>query len=139
MLKEKMYVRCPADRESITDPRVFVCGQIMSIDEFKQTIIVKIHDPFRFLLFFEDLPKGTIELPMDMVDHCSMFVGSEVIVKGEVCKVLSDQMGKDGYYNYYVQIVKDKSILRVSERSIIASFTNGRVDPAKQLKKYERS
>lgn len=105
-----MYVRCPADRESITDPRVFVCGQIMSIDEFKQTIIVKIHDPFRFLLFFEDLPKGTIELPMDMVDHCSMFVGSEVIVKGEVCKVLSDQMGKDGYYNYYVQIVKDKSI-----------------------------
>ena len=132
-----MYVRCPADRESISDPRVFVCGQIMSIDEFKQTVMVKIHDPFNFLLFFEDLPKGIIELPIDLVEHCSMFVGSEVIVKGEVCKVLSDRMGKDGYYNYYVQIVKDKSILRVSEKSIIASFTNGRVDPAKQLKKYE--
>lgn len=132
-----MYVRCPADRESISDPRVFVCGQIMSIDEFQQTVMVKIHDPFNFLLFFEDLPKGIIELPIDLVEHCSMFVGSEVIVKGEVCKVLSDRMGKDGYYNYYVQIVKDKSILRVSEKSIIASFTNGRVDPAKQLKKYE--
>lgn len=137
MLQEKMYVRCPADRESISDPRVFVCGQIMSIDEFKQTVMVKIHDPFNFLLFFEDLPKGIIELPIDSVEHCSMFVGSEVIVKGEVCKVLSDRMGKDGYYNYYVQIVKDKSILRVSEKSITASFTNGRVDPAKQLKKYE--
>ena len=34
MLKTKMYVRCPADIESSLEPRVFVCGQIMGIDDF---------------------------------------------------------------------------------------------------------
>ena len=137
MLQEKMYVRCPADQESVSDPRVFVCGQILSIDGFKQTVTVRIHDPFHYLIFFEDLPEGIIELPIDAVDHCSLFVGSEVIVKGEVCKILSDRIGKDGYFYYYVQVVKDKSIFRVSEKYVTASFTNGRIDPAKQLKRYE--
>ena len=29
MLKTKMYVRCPADKESIYEPRVFICGQVI--------------------------------------------------------------------------------------------------------------
>lgn len=137
MLSEKMYVRCPADLESMTDPRAFVCGQITKIDEFKQTLTVKIHDPFKFLLFFEDLPHGTIEVPISLVDHCSMFIGSEVVVKGEICKVLSEQKSKDGFYHYYVQTVKSKTLFKVSEKDIIASFTNGKVDPSVQLRKYE--
>ncbi|MGX8701610.1 SNF2-related protein [Caproiciproducens sp.] len=137
MLSEKMYVRCPADLESMTDPRVFVCGQITKIDEFKQTLAVKIHDPFKFLLFFEDFPHGTIEVPISLVDHCSMFIGSEVVVKGEICKVLSEQQSRDAFYYYYVQTVKSKTVFRVSEKDIIASFTNGKVDPSVQLRKYE--
>ena len=39
MLIEKMYVRCPADKESMTDPRVFVCGQITKVDSFKKTVL----------------------------------------------------------------------------------------------------
>ena len=42
MLKEKMYVRCPADVESMLDPRIFVCGQIIKIYESKQTAKIKI-------------------------------------------------------------------------------------------------
>ena len=53
MLSERMYVRCPADIESATDPRVFVCGQVIRIDDFKKTVTVKIHDPFHFLLFLQ--------------------------------------------------------------------------------------
>ena len=41
MLIEKMYVRCPADKESISDPRIFVCGQITKVDSFKKTVRVK--------------------------------------------------------------------------------------------------
>ena len=48
MLGEKMYVRCPADIESATDPRVFVCGQVVRTDEFKRTVTVKVHDPFNY-------------------------------------------------------------------------------------------
>ena len=91
MLSERMYVRCPADIESATDPRVFVCGQVIRIDDFKKTVTVKIHDPFHFLLFFEDMPKGSIDVPISMVDHCSLFIGTDVIVKGELCKILSEQ------------------------------------------------
>lgn len=98
MLKTKMYVRCPADQENIYEPRVFVCGQIINIDEFKRTVSVKVHDPFGHLLFFEDLPKGIIELPLGSVDRCSFFIGSIVVYKGSSYKVLSCQKCKDDYY-----------------------------------------
>ena len=137
MLSKRMYVRCPADTESMTDPRVFVCGQITKIDEFKKTVTVKIHDPFKLLLFFENMPKGSIEVPTNMVDHCSMFIGSEIEVEGEICKILSKQRSKDDFYYYYVQTVKNKTVFRVSEKDIVASFTNGKVDPTVQLRRYE--
>lgn len=137
MLTEKTYVRFPADIESMSDPRVFACGQITKIDEFKKTATVKIHDPFQYSLFFEDMPKGTVELPISMLDHCSFFHGSEVIVNGELCSILSGPQAKDGIYHYYVQAVKDKCVFHVSEKEIVASFTNGKVDPALQLRKYE--
>lgn len=137
MLTEKTYVRFPADIESMSDPRVFASGQITKIDEFKKTATVKIHDPFQYSLFFEDMPKGTVELPISMLDHCSFFHGSEVIANGELCSILSGPQAKDGIYYYYVQAVKDKCVFHVSEKEIVASFTNGKVDPALQLRKYE--
>ena len=41
MLEKRMYVRFPADAESISDPRVFMCGQIAEIDEFKKTVSIR--------------------------------------------------------------------------------------------------
>ena len=137
MLKTKMYVRCPADQENIYEPRVFVCGQIINIDEFKRTVSVKVHDPFGHLLFFEDLPKGIIELPLGSVDRCSFFIGSIVVYKGSSYKVLSCQKCKDDYYKYYIQNFDDKSVVKVPEAEVIAAFNNGRVDPCVQLKKCE--
>ena len=137
MLKEKMYVRCPADIESRTDPRVFICGQIEKVDDFNQTLTIKIHDPFNYLLFYENLPKGEVTVPIDMVSRCNFFIGSDVIVKESVCKILSMRKGEDSYYYYYVQDKKNKTVFKACERDIIAAFTNGRVDPASQLQKYE--
>ena len=137
MLIEKMYVRCPADKESMTDPRVFVCGQITKVDSFKKTVRVKIHDPFSYLEFFEDLPKGEIELPESMVQRCTFFLGSIVFTKNHQCKVLSCARSKDGFYFYYLQDIATKEISRHCEKNIVAAFNNGRIDPAEQLKKYE--
>lgn len=137
MMVESMYVRCPADRESLTDPRVFVCGQITRVDDFKKTVKVKIYDPFSYLLFFEDLPKGEIEIPMGMVQRCTFFLGSTVFFKKAQCKVLSCAKAKDGFYYYYLQDEKTKEVFRACEKNVIAPFNNGRVDPAEQLKKYE--
>ena len=74
MLVEKMYVRCPADKESMTDPRVFVCGQITKVDQFKKTVKVRIYDPLSYLMFFENLPKGEIEIPQSMAQRCTFFL-----------------------------------------------------------------
>lgn len=132
-----MYVRCPADIESSLEPRVFVCGQIVGIDDFKRTVNVKIHDPYGYLQFFVDLPKGTIELPQELVERCNLFIGSNVVVNNADCRVLSCQKSKDGFYYYYVQNNADKSIQKISEVSIIAAFNNGHVDPSVQMVNYE--
>ncbi len=137
MLNTKMYVRCPADKESMSEPRIFVCGQIIKVDEFKRTVSVKIYDPFQYMIFFEDLPKGTIEIPEGVVERCSLFVGSTVVYKGINHKILSSQKSKDKYYYYYIQNLEDKSIYKVCEKDIIASFNNGQIDPCTQLKRYE--
>lgn len=137
MLKTKMYVRCPADKESIYEPRVFICGQIIRIDEFKRTVSVKINDPFEYLLFFEDLPKGTIEIPASSVVRCKLFIDSIVIYKGAQYKVLSCQKMEDEYFYYYLQNMDDKRTEKVCEKDIIASFNNGQIDPAIQIRNYE--
>lgn len=137
MLEEKMYVRCPADYESITDPRVFVCGQIIKVDRFKKTVSVKINDPFGYLMFFEHLPHGVVEYPEDAVKHCTFFLDSTVVYKGENYKVLTSGRAKDSYYYYYLQNSSSKEIILVSERDIVAAFNNGRIDPALQLRNYE--
>ncbi len=137
MLKEKMYVRCPADKENNIEPRVFVCGQVAKIDLFKKTVTVKIHDPFKHLVFFENLPKGSIEIPIDRVDRCSLFIDSVVVINDNNYKVLSCQKNKEDFHYYYVQNLSDKSIEKFSEAVIVASFNNGQVDPCVQIRKYE--
>ena len=133
----KMYVRIPADLESVTDPRVFVCGQIMEIDTFKKTVKVRIHDPFSHLVFFDALPQGEVEMSFGMVQRCTIFIGSTVIFNKFPHKVLSCAKGEDDYFYYFLQNEKDKKIIRACEQDIIVPFNNGRVDPADQLKRYE--
>lgn len=137
MLIEKMYVRCPVDKESMFDPRVFVCGQITGVDNFKKIVRVRIFDPFSYLMFFEDLPKGEIEILESMVQRCTFFLGSIVLAKKRPCKILSCVKAKDEFYYYHLQDTDSKEVFRLSERNIVAAFNNGRVDPTEQLKKYE--
>ena len=132
-----MYVRCPADSESFTDPRVFICGQITKIDNFKKTVRVKIHDPYSYLVFFENLPKGEIEIPESMVQRCTFFIGSIVFANKSPCKVLSCKKTKTGFYYYYLQNIESKEVFRTSENHIVAAFNNGKVNPTAQLKQYE--
>lgn len=137
MLVEKMYVRCPADWESASDPRVFICGQIVEIDKFRKTVRVRIYDPFSCLVFFEDLPKGEIEISDSMVQHCTFFLDSIVLVEKRQCKVRFCTKEDDEFYYYYLQDINSKEVFYVSEKEIIASFNNGRIDPSRQLKTYE--
>ena len=53
MIKEGMFVRCPIDREYPYDPRIFVTGKVLSINEFNETAYIKFSDPFDQKKYFE--------------------------------------------------------------------------------------
>ena len=137
MLKAGMYVRCPADPESARDPRVFLCGQVVEVNEFQRSVIVEVHDPFGYDRLFAYEQKGQRTLPKGQAKRCRLFVGSEVKVGRAVCTILSAERDADGFYLYDVQMRATKDVRRVSERDITAPFTNGDVDPTVQLCSYE--
>lgn len=137
MLREKMYVRCPADVESRNDPRNFICGQIVKINTFENTVSVKIHDPFNCLIYFETFPKGIVEYEIPEIERCTLFADSEVVYKNVRCKVLSCQRSATDYSFYYLQATKSKQVYHVCESDVVAAFNNGHVDPCNQLLRYE--
>ena len=135
MLLERMYVRCPIDHDMI-NPRDFLMGQIVKIDNFADTVEVVFNDPFNYRVYYDSFPKSA-PLPTSMVQRCQFFVGSIVIYEKEKYKVVACVKKEESYYDYYIENVYDKTLICVPESRIIAPFTVGKVDPAVQLQNYE--
>ena len=135
MLLEKMYVRCPIDFDMI-NPRDYLMGQTIKIDSFADTIEVVFHDPFNYRVYYDTFPKTAI-LPSSLVYRCQFFIGSIVLYKKEKYQVIACVKNEDRYYEYYIENVYDKRLIRVLENEVVAPFTVGKVDPAFQLQKYE--
>lgn len=135
MLLEKMYVRCPIDHDMI-NPRDFLMGQIIKIDTFSDTVEVVFNDPFNYRVYYDSFPKTT-PLPISMVQRCQFFIGSIVYYAKEKHRVVACVKREDSYYDYYIENLYGKELIKVPENQIIAPFTVGKVDPALQLQKYE--
>lgn len=137
MLQRGMYVRCPADYESQTDPRVFICAQVKEVNEFEEAVTVESYDPFRLKAFFDDLPIGKLRYPIESVKRCRLFIGSEVIFNGQAYEVLAVKSDEEGFNEYYLKDRSKPEPIVVMEADLVASLTNGDVDPAQQLREYE--
>lgn len=137
MISEKMYVRISSDFEDSSNPRIFICGQVISIDNFTETAMIKIHDPFNNLQYFPDLKSGVIEEQLTKLNHCVLFDGTRVVYKRNECEIISHLAGKQDYFWYYLQNIKTKEVLCVPEINIVAAFNNGRISPLRQLANYE--
>ena len=135
MMLEKMYVRCPIDHDMI-NPRDFLMGQIVKIDNFADTVEVVFNDPFNYRVYYDSFPKSA-PLPTSMVQRCQFFVGSIVVYENEKYKVVACVKKEDAYYDYYIENIYDKTLICVPESRIIAPFTVGKVDPSVQLQNYE--
>lgn len=136
-MKEKMYVRCPVDAESLTDPRVFVIGQTSFIDDFANTVVVNIRDPFNYHIYYDMLPVGEMEFPMKSVCHADLFTDTLVMYKGKKHSVIASKKNKNDYTMYYLQNEETREVIKALECDIIAPFNIGRVSPDTQLKNYE--
>lgn len=130
-----MYVRCPIDHDMI-NPRDFLMGQITKIDTFADTVEVEFNDPFNYRFYYDGFPTSA-PLPTSLVQRCTFFTGSIVLYEREKYKVVSCVKRENTYYDYYIENLYSKELIRVPENKIIAPFTVGKVDPALQLQKYE--
>lgn len=137
MLKEKMYVRFASDYEDEINPRIFICGQISSIDSFKETAQINIYDPFNNIQYFPNLKRNTVEVSLSDLEHCTLFDKSRVVYGTSEFEVITNAKGEDEYRYYYLQNIKTKKIVCVCESKIIASFDNGKISAAKQLMNFE--
>ena len=59
-----MFVRCPIDREYPYDPRIFVTGKVLSINEFNETAYIKFSDPFDQKKYFEYIPDERVSFSL---------------------------------------------------------------------------
>lgn len=135
MLKTKMYVRCPIDKDYV-NPRDFLMGQITKVDTFRDTVTVKFNDPFNYMMYYDSFPKDAV-LPTSYVERCEFFKDSTVLYHKREYKVVFCEAREDNYYTYYLEDIQNHDVELVNEIEIIAPFTVGKVDPAVQLKKYE--
>ena len=135
MLLEKMYVRCPIDHDMI-NPRDFLMGQIVEIDNFADTVEVVFRDPFKYRKYYDGFPESA-PLPTSLVQRCQFFSDSIVLYAKEKYRVVACIRDKEQYNRYYIENLYDKEIICVTEDKIIAPFTIGKVDPATQLMNYE--
>ena len=137
MIKEGMFVRCPIDREYPYDPRIFVTGKVLSINEFNETAHIKFSDPFDQKKYFEYIPDEIEEAPLATLEHCYLFKESLVKWERKTYKVVEYNSNDIGFFEYYLQDRVNKEYRCVNEVDLVTSFISGRANPIQQLKKYE--
>lgn len=133
---EKMYVRCPFDREQPRIPRDFLTAQIIEIDEIAGTAKVQCRDPFNFRAYYDSVPTDPFECALKLLSRVSIYEGSTVSYKKENYTVLSTTL-EDGWYSYYIQNNLSNQTIKVREDQLVVPFTAGKVSPITQIRRYE--
>ena len=128
-----MYIRCPI--AEFDDPRNFIVGRIIQVDDFTENLTVVFLDPFGFRNYYENIPEKA-ELPYNYVKRCTLHRKSYVTYRGNRYTILSILKDDEWYYYYLKEEFTDR-VIKVREDVIDASFNGGRVSPAEQLRTYE--
>lgn len=136
-LKKDVYVRCPIlDREYLFDPRDFIVGRIVSIDEYAEQLTVCFFDPFGYRAYYDDIPQEH-SYAFSMVNRCELQKGTRIKYKGKAGRIICVEGKDNDEYSYFVQLDLTKEVLTCSETTLEAPFSEGRVSPVVQLNKYE--
>ena len=131
-----MYYRCPYDREDNLSPRRFILGQVESVNEVADTVVLKICDPFHYKNYYDDI-ESTVTVSSSVLYRSKIFKNSPVLYKKRKYEVISYQKNEDGFFTYYLQDAFTKEYVKADETDIIAPFTSGDPDAVTQLMRYE--
>ena len=137
MIKKGFYVRCPIDWEYPRDPRVFALGKVCDVNEFNETAHIKFLDPFGYRQYFDFVPNEIPEAPLEVLDHCRIFIGSIVQINNRNAEIIEYKGSPTEEFDYYVQYTDTKEISCVKESALKAEFLSGKANPTHQLKRFE--
>jgi len=134
-IKKYMYVRCPADVEYPDEPRDFIIGQVIAIDDFAQTAEVAFYDNYDIRRFFK-IPERFV-YSLSKIYHCKLEKDSVVDYLGRKYRVVYGELSKkDGMFYYRVSSFGGEAHY-VCEDSLTASFNDGAVSPRVQMMNHE--
>lgn len=132
-----MYVRLPFDRGHENDPRIFLLGQINSIDNAGGTLNITLHDPFQYVNFFQDVP-DTLQVYADTVTRCGFYPGGRAVYLGQSCRVLGYRADeRKDFKQYFLQHEGDNSVQTASETEVILPFVSPDISPLHQMLRGE--
>lgn len=131
------YVRVAFDNEHKEDPRIFLLGQVTSVNEVKGTVVVTFHDPFGYMNYFTDIP-GRYEYYVNNCTRCTASPGSRAVFNGQACHVLSfKREGPKKSVSYYLKRDIDNKVMQAPEQFLKLPFIKPEVSPLYQMLRGE--
>ena len=135
MLKAGMYVRCSIDVEDPNEPRDFISGKIVDINDFAETAKVMFFDLLGLKKYYK-VPE-TLEFPLSKLHHCRISNGSPAEYNGNRYCVIQYSKDKNDDLIYYYLASDTGTVVKACEKDIKATFNSGEISPLSQLKLFE--
>lgn len=135
MLKTGMYVRCSIDTEDPNEPRDFISGKILEINEFAETAKVMFYDILGLRKYYQ--VSQTLEFPLSKLCHCKINNGSLAKYNDELYRVIQFIKDKNEDFIYYYLATDAGFVIKACEKDIDVTFNNGEISPLTQIKRFE--
>ena len=130
-----MYVRCSIDVEDPNEPRDFITGKLIEINDFSETAKVQFIDLLELKKYYK-VP-DVLDFPFSKIHHCRISNGSLVVYNKTGYHIIQCIIDKTEPYLYYFLSSETGEVLKVCEKDIEASFNSGEISPLSQMKRFE--
>ena len=130
-----MYVRCSIDVENPNEPRDFISGRIVEINDFSEVAKVEFFDLLNLRKYY-NVPQ-TLEFPLSKLNHCILRNGSLAEYNGNMYHIIQHNIDKSNNFIYYYLTSDTSTVLKICEKDIKTTFNSSDVSPLSQLKRFE--
>jgi len=135
MLNKQMYVRYATDFEYPENPRDFILGKIIELNDFSETASLEFYDYIGISQYYQVPEK--MECSYSKLQHCKIQNGTIVRYNASYYLIQDGFLNEEDSYYYYYLISVDGDVLKACEKHIKANFNYGEISPLKQIKQYE--
>ena len=111
-----MYVRCSIDVENPNEPRDFISGRIVEINDFSEVAKVEFFDLLNLRKYY-NVPQ-TLEFPLSKLNHCILRNGSLAEYNGNMYHIIQHNIDKSNNFIYYYLTSDTSTVLKICEKDL---------------------